>query len=56
MWGRAIGLAFILPGSYFALKGYMTPSIKYRSLFVALMIGSQGRSAGMDDGEIGIEG
>ncbi|TPX33309.1 hypothetical protein SmJEL517_g03717 [Synchytrium microbalum] len=42
MWGRAIGLAFILPGLYFASKGYMTPGIKKMSLVVATLIGCQG--------------
>ncbi|KAJ3271295.1 Cytochrome c oxidase assembly protein cox15 [Terramyces sp. JEL0728] len=42
MWGRAIGLFFIIPGLYFASRGYMTRKIRNRSLLVAAMIGSQG--------------
>ncbi|KAI8844153.1 cytochrome oxidase assembly protein-domain-containing protein [Chytridium lagenaria] len=42
MVGRLIGLAFVLPGAYFAYRGYMTKSIRNRSLAVALLIGSQG--------------
>ncbi|KAH6597315.1 hypothetical protein BASA61_003188 [Batrachochytrium salamandrivorans] len=42
MLGRFIGLSFVVPGVYFAYKGYMTRSIKYRSFFVATMIGFQG--------------
>ncbi|KAJ3257714.1 Cytochrome c oxidase assembly protein cox15 [Boothiomyces macroporosus] len=42
MWGRAIGLFFIIPGLYFASRGYMTKKIRARSLLVATMIGSQG--------------
>jgi heme a synthase len=42
MWGRAIGLAFVLPGLWFASRGYMTSSIKKRSFIVACMIGTQG--------------
>ncbi|KAL5039913.1 hypothetical protein BDV3_002369 [Batrachochytrium dendrobatidis] len=42
MLGRFIGLSFVLPGVYFAYKGYMTPSIKARSFIVATLIGLQG--------------
>ncbi|KAJ3371326.1 Cytochrome c oxidase assembly protein cox15 [Kappamyces sp. JEL0680] len=42
MWGRAIGLVFVIPGLYFATKGYMTRAIRSRSLAVAAMIGTQG--------------
>lgn len=42
MWGRAIGMAFILPGLYFFRKGYMSRKIQIRSLIVAGMIGTQG--------------
>jgi len=41
MWGRVIGLAFIIPGMYFASKGYMTKSIRNRSLFIGTLIGLQ---------------
>ncbi|KAI9359262.1 cytochrome oxidase assembly protein-domain-containing protein [Zopfochytrium polystomum] len=42
MIGRLIGLAFIIPGAYFAMRGYMSPSIRNRSLLVAALIASQG--------------
>lgn len=42
MWGRAIGLAFIVPGLYFASRGYMTKAIRNRSFLVACLIGTQG--------------
>jgi heme a synthase len=47
--GRFIGLSVILPGLYFASRGYarlirryMTSSIKWRALAIATMVGSQG--------------
>jgi cytochrome c oxidase assembly protein subunit 15 len=40
MWGRAIGLAFIIPGVVFALRGAMTRTIRNRSLVIAAMIGT----------------
>lgn len=55
MWGRAIGLAFIIPGVYFAARGFMTNAIKIRSLVIAGMIGTQGAfgwlmvKSGLDD-------
>ena len=42
MIGRFIGVSFILPGAYFAYKGYMSPAIKRRSVLVASLIGLQG--------------
>ncbi|KAJ3247867.1 Cytochrome c oxidase assembly protein cox15 [Chytriomyces hyalinus] len=42
MLGRFIGLSFILPGLYFAARGYMTPAIAKRSFVVACLIGCQG--------------
>ncbi|KAJ3386778.1 Cytochrome c oxidase assembly protein cox15, partial [Entophlyctis sp. JEL0112] len=42
MLGRFIGLAFIVPGVYFAAKGYMTRSMMIRSAIVATLIGGQG--------------
>lgn len=42
MWGRFIGLSFVLPGLYFARKGYMSRPIQFRSVVVGLMIGCQG--------------
>ncbi|KAI8592124.1 cytochrome oxidase assembly protein-domain-containing protein [Geranomyces variabilis] len=42
MVGRFIGLSFVLPGAYFAYKGYMTKAIRNRSVLVAGLIGFQG--------------
>jgi cytochrome c oxidase assembly protein subunit 15 len=42
MLGRTIGLVFIIPGAYFAYRGYMTRAIKIRTLIVSTMIGCQG--------------
>ncbi|KAJ3130945.1 Cytochrome c oxidase assembly protein cox15 [Physocladia obscura] len=42
MLGRFIGLSFILPGLYFAARGYMSPAIRNRSLLIATLIGGQG--------------
>ncbi|KAJ3281315.1 Cytochrome c oxidase assembly protein cox15 [Borealophlyctis nickersoniae] len=41
MWGRFIGLAFIIPGAYFAYRGYMSKAIRNRSLLVGSLIGGQ---------------
>ena len=41
MWGRLIGMAFIVPGAYFAYRGYMSKAIQARSLMIAAMIGGQ---------------
>ncbi|KAJ3333442.1 Cytochrome c oxidase assembly protein cox15 [Blyttiomyces sp. JEL0837] len=41
MLGRFIGLAFIIPGIYFAARGYMSPAMRMRSLVVATLIGGQ---------------
>jgi heme A synthase len=41
MVGRFIGLAFVVPGAYFAYKGYMSPAMKTRSFFIATLIGLQ---------------
>ncbi|KAJ3027152.1 UNVERIFIED_CONTAM: Cytochrome c oxidase assembly protein cox15 [Siphonaria sp. JEL0065] len=42
MLGRFIGLSFILPGIYFASRGYMSKAIRNRSILVATLIGGQG--------------
>ncbi|KAI9094111.1 cytochrome oxidase assembly protein-domain-containing protein [Phlyctochytrium arcticum] len=42
MFGRLIGLAFIIPGAYFAYKGQMSKVIQRRSLVVGALIGLQG--------------
>jgi cytochrome c oxidase assembly protein subunit 15 len=42
MLGRIIGLAVIVPGVYFASRGYMTSTMKLRTFLISLMVGSQG--------------
>lgn len=39
--GRFIGLSFIIPGAYFAYKGYMSRVIRHRSALVAALIAGQ---------------
>lgn len=40
--GRVIGLSVIIPGIYFASRGYMSSRIKMKSLVIAVMVGFQG--------------
>jgi hypothetical protein len=40
--GRFIGLSFVLPGLFFATRGYMSKAIKKRSFVIASLIGFQG--------------
>ncbi|KAJ3080334.1 Cytochrome c oxidase assembly protein cox15 [Quaeritorhiza haematococci] len=42
MVGRFIGLSFVIPGAYFAYKGWMSPAMRSRSLLVGAAIGVQG--------------
>ncbi|KAJ1926935.1 Cytochrome c oxidase assembly protein cox15 [Tieghemiomyces parasiticus] len=42
IWGRLIGLTFILPGAYFAYKGWMSPAIRKRVAIIAGLICFQG--------------
>ncbi|CAG8650299.1 11788_t:CDS:2 [Ambispora leptoticha] len=42
MWGRAIGLSFILPAVYFGARGYMTRSTSYKIIGLAGLLGFQG--------------
>ncbi|KAF9995191.1 Cytochrome c oxidase assembly protein cox15 [Modicella reniformis] len=42
MLGRAIGVAFIIPGLYFAARGMLTKNIARRSLVIGALIGFQG--------------
>ncbi|KAI7823337.1 COX15/CtaA family [Gamsiella multidivaricata] len=42
MLGRAIGVAFILPGLYFASRGMLSKNIARRSLIIGGLIGFQG--------------
>ena len=41
MWGRMIGVAFILPGFYFIRQNYVSPIIKKRIILLSGMIGCQ---------------
>ncbi|KAL1917389.1 uncharacterized protein VTP21DRAFT_5045 [Calcarisporiella thermophila] len=42
MWGRFIGISFLLPAVYFTYKGYMTPAITRRAWGLGALIGFQG--------------
>ncbi|EDQ92128.1 uncharacterized protein MONBRDRAFT_14857 [Monosiga brevicollis MX1] len=42
MWGRLIGMAFILPGAYFALKKKIQPQLRPVVLAIGGLIGFQG--------------
>jgi cytochrome c oxidase assembly protein subunit 15 len=42
MLGRFIGLTFVLPGAYFAYRGYLSRPLQLRSLAVGGLIGVQG--------------
>ena len=42
MLGRFIGLSVIIPGLYFARKGYLSRKMKWRTLGIASMVGTQG--------------
>lgn len=42
MIGRFIGMSIILPGLYFAKRGYMTKSVQKQVLFIASVMGFQG--------------
>ncbi|CAG8474478.1 7055_t:CDS:2 [Ambispora gerdemannii] len=42
MWGRAIGVSFILPAVYFGARGYMTRSASYKVIGLAGLLGFQG--------------
>lgn len=42
MWGRALGLAFVLPGSYFLARGYIRGALGKRLALLGLMGGAQG--------------
>ncbi|CAK5118028.1 unnamed protein product [Meloidogyne enterolobii] len=41
-WGRAVGLIFIVPCTYFWLRGYFSNGIKRRMLFAGSLILAQG--------------
>lgn len=42
MIGRFIGMSIVLPGLYFAKRGYMTKSVQKQVLFIASVMGFQG--------------
>ncbi|XP_076104618.1 heme A synthase COX15-like [Mytilus galloprovincialis] len=42
MWGRLIGLAFLLPGAYFLKKGWISKGMKPRMLALTALLGFQG--------------
>jgi cytochrome c oxidase assembly protein subunit 15 len=42
MWGRALGIAFVLPGSYFLARGYIGRALGKRLGLLGLMGGAQG--------------
>ncbi|KAK9367311.1 cytochrome oxidase assembly protein-domain-containing protein [Lipomyces kononenkoae] len=42
LWGRAIGLSFVLPGIYFILAKKTSPRVSRRILGIAMLIGFQG--------------
>ncbi|KAK9472761.1 cytochrome oxidase assembly protein-domain-containing protein [Dipodascopsis tothii] len=42
LWGRVIGLAFVLPGLYFVARGRTTSRVTWRISVIAGMIGLQG--------------
>lgn len=42
MWGRAIGAFFLLPATFFWLKGWLPPAMKKRVVVLGALIGAQG--------------
>ncbi|CAB4384293.1 unnamed protein product [Rhizophagus irregularis] len=42
IWGRAIGLAFIIPATYFGFRGYMTKATLNKVIGLAGLLGFQG--------------
>lgn len=42
MWGRAVGLIFVIPCTYFWLRGYFSNGFKRRMLFAGSLIITQG--------------
>ncbi len=42
MWGRFLGLAFVVPGSYFLARGYINGALGKRLGLLFLMGGTQG--------------
>ena len=42
MWGRAVGLVYLLPAAYFWSRGYFVAAMKKRALVFAALLGFQG--------------
>jgi cytochrome c oxidase assembly protein subunit 15 len=42
MWGRLLGLAFVVPGAYFAARGYINAALARRLGILLFMGGTQG--------------
>jgi cytochrome c oxidase assembly protein subunit 15 len=42
MWGRGIGVAFLLPAAYYGYKGYLKGTLRRRVLTIGALIGFQG--------------
>eukprot|EP00051_Salpingoeca_urceolata_P016797 m.225343 g.225343 ORF g.225343 m.225343 type:complete len:346 (-) comp18783_c1_seq17:585-1622(-) len=42
MWGRSIGVAFLLPGAYFAARGRIQPRFRVPVLVLGCLLGFQG--------------
>ncbi|KAK9462004.1 cytochrome oxidase assembly protein-domain-containing protein [Lipomyces oligophaga] len=42
LWGRMIGLTFVIPGAYFILRGRTSPRVTRRIFGIACLIGFQG--------------
>jgi hypothetical protein len=43
MWGRAIGVFFLVPAGYFLARGYLVGKTKWRALEIGSLIGFQVR-------------
>lgn len=41
MWGRAIGAFFLLPASFFWIKGWLPPGMKKRVAVLGVLLGAQ---------------
>ncbi len=41
MWGRFLGLAFVVPGVYFVAKGFVNPALGQRLGLLLVMGGTQ---------------
>jgi hypothetical protein len=43
MWGRFLGVAFVIPGTYFLARGYINAALGRRLGILFLMGGTQAR-------------